>query len=102
MVDLTNYDIDIKKPITQEEYRERIEKGLIKSGDEVYVYYTPKHIVKTIYIKIPPPMPDSIKYYELTNWREAKELYLNHRYIWDKFKSKGQIPDDVIKGVENV
>lgn len=66
MVDLTSYNVDVKKPLTQEEFRERIKKGLIKSGDIVDVYDEWGNVRETHYVEIFTPMPNSIKYYELT------------------------------------
>lgn len=101
MIDLTNYTVEIKKALTQEEFNKRIEKGIIRNGEIVEVYDNYGNIVKTKYVEIPPPMPDTIKYYEVTNWSEAKQLYLTHRDIWEKFKSKGQIPYDIVNKIEN-
>lgn len=100
MIDLSNYNVNVNKPLTQAEFDERIKKGLIKSGDIVEVYNAWGYPVKTEHIVIPPPMSDAIKYYELTNWKTAKQLYLTHRHIWEKFKAKGQIPYDVLNEVE--
>lgn len=55
MLDLTNYDVDIKKPLTRAEFDERVEKGLIKSGETVEVYDNYGHIVRTKLVIIPPP-----------------------------------------------
>lgn len=55
MLDLTNYDVDIKKPLTRAEFDERVEKGLIKSGETVEVYDNYRHIVRTKLVIIPPP-----------------------------------------------
>lgn len=53
MLDLTNYNVDVKRPITQAEYEERIEKGLIRSGEEIEVIENSGKVA--IYVTIPPP-----------------------------------------------
>lgn len=58
MLDLTSYNIDVDKPLTQREFEERIEKGIIKSGDTVVVYDNWNYPRKTQYIVIPPPQID--------------------------------------------
>ena len=55
MLDLTNYDVDIKKPLTQAEFNERAEKGLIRSGETVEVYDDYGNIVRTKLIVISLP-----------------------------------------------
>lgn len=51
-------------------------------------------------IKIKQPIPKSIDWHRLTNWKCAKELYTNARTTWDEFKEEGLIPERVIADTE--
>lgn len=72
MLDLTNYDVDVKKPITQEEYEERLEKGLIKIGEQIRVIDNKGNVVR--YVTIPPPeAPKTSRKYK--KWGNENEFF---------------------------
>lgn len=55
ITNLSNNDVNSEKPLTKEEFNQRIERGIIKSGDTALVYNEWGYPVKTKYIVIPPP-----------------------------------------------
>ena len=46
------------------------------------------------------PLPLSVEWHRLTNWRHAEELYTNYLSTWNKWKKKSLIPNWVIERVE--
>lgn len=53
---------------------------------------------ETIYIT--PPIPQSVEWHRLTNWRHAEELYEYYRDTWCRWKRESAIPYQVILRVE--
>lgn len=47
-----------------------------------------------------PPLPLSIEWHKLTNWRHAEEVYVNYPAVWKEWKYSYQIPYYIISKVE--
>ena len=104
MIDLTNYDVEVKKALTQAEYDERVEKGLIKHGDIVDVYDNWGNIKKVkLCIISPPGWIDTIKKLKKNNWQDKHELGLIYKYqeeLWACIKERNVIPKDIANEIE--
>ncbi len=57
-------------------------------------------IYPTNVIIIQQPIPTTIEWHELTNWRHAKRLSVQYPNVWKKWKEKNLIPLNVLKRVE--
>lgn len=105
MIDLTNYDIEMKKALTQKQFEERIEKGFIKSGDIVDVYDNYANTVKTKYVCIlPPSWISTIKDLQKENWqnkRLLKYIYTKQEDFWAYMKRNNIIPEDILNERES-
>lgn len=105
MLDLTNYNVKVNKPLTQEELNERIEKGLIKHGDIVEVLNAwgyPKKIEIAI-LSVPPGANDEIKKFEKENWQDKHHLKVickYHEWLWRYMKEENIIPKDIAEETE--
>ncbi len=103
MLDLSNYDIEIKKPLTRAEYDERVKKGLIKYGEVVEVYNEYGKIVDCIII-FPPNWESTIEDLQKDNWqnkRLIRHIYKDREDLWAYMKENNRIPKDVINEIES-
>lgn len=107
MLDLTSYNIEVNnnKPITKAEYRERVEKGLIKNGDVVEVLSDYGIPVKTELhiLSVPPGANDEIKKFEKENWKDKHHLKVIckcNEWLWRYMKEKNVIPKDIAEETE--
>ena len=57
-------------------------------------------IYPTNVIIIQQPIPTTIEWHELTNWRHAKRLSVQYPNVWKQWKEKNLIPLNVLKRVE--
>ena len=108
MLDLTNYDVNVNfnKPITQAEFDERLEKGLLKPGDVVDVYNEKGFPTITEYIIISGDRwwQDDVKMLQRDNWQNRRLLVNICKYreeFWGYMKENNIIPKDIAYEIEN-
>lgn len=103
MLDLTNYDVEvnINKPLTEEELNERVAKGLIKHGDIVELDNGYGYPQKTEIWIFPRDRgwKDDIEMLQRNNWQN-RTLLVNRckdsEDFWAYMKEKNIIPNDII------
>lgn len=104
MFDLTNYEVEVKKTLTQKEFDEGMKKGLFEVGDIVEVCDSQGHI--TIHeIIFPPSWSREIKLLEKDDWEDKKRrirsVYKHDKNLFMYMKNNNIIPENIINEVEN-
>ena len=104
MIDLSSYDVEVKKALTQNEFDERIEKGLMKSGETVDVYDNYGNIVKPKQVVIPPPCwSETVKKLKKDNWQDKHQLRVIYKHdtdLWNCMKENNIIPKTIVDEIE--